>query len=72
MTPQNVEVLRHLEASSLTPKDALKFGCFRLAARIFDLRQAGYVISTVYEGDGVRRYARYVLLRHAAYARPTG
>ena len=45
--------------------DALScFGCFRLAARIFDLRKAGYIINTEMienEETGVR-YAQYTLI----------
>jgi hypothetical protein len=62
---QTLEVLQHLETGPLTPKDALRFGCFRLAARIYDLRTAGNIIVTMWESDGDRRYARYVLIRHA-------
>jgi len=49
---------------ALTPADALEeFGCFRLAARIYDLRSNGHEIATTWErGDG-KRWARYVLLR---------
>lgn len=68
---QTAEVLQRLRQTSgarpgLTPKDALDFGCYRLAARIFDLRQAGHDIATLWEGDGDRRYARYVLLHSAS------
>jgi len=39
-------ILTYLRAGgSLTPADALKrFGCFRLAARVWDLRRAGHAI----------------------------
>lgn len=46
----------------LTPIEALqKFGCFRLGARIHDLRDEGYIILTdmVQKEDGHGRYARY-------------
>lgn len=36
-------------------------GCFRLAARIADLRAAGYNISTTMSGDGQKSYAIYRL-----------
>ncbi len=36
---------------------------FRLAARIFDLRMLGYIISTIREECGERTKARYVLLK---------
>lgn len=62
------KILRYLQDfGSITPVDALReFSCFRLGARIWDLKHAGYAISTVLEtstnqyGDPVR-YARYTL-----------
>ena len=51
-----------LEGHSLTPIDALeRFGCFRLAARIDDLRQEGLDIETVKERRNGKSYARYRL-----------
>jgi hypothetical protein len=51
-----------LEGNSLTPIDALeRFGCFRLAARIDDLRQEGLDIETVKERRNGKSYARYRL-----------
>ena len=46
---QNQEILKHLkEGKTITPLDALReFGCFRLAARVYDLRLKGYDIITV-------------------------
>lgn len=46
---QNVAIARYLEAGGrLTPTDALNlFGCFRLAARIGELRQKGMKIRRV-------------------------
>ena len=43
---QSDAILAHLKSGRpLTPAEALgKFGCARLAARIYDLRQAGYDI----------------------------
>lgn len=45
---QGEQILAHLKAgNTITPLDALaKFKCFRLAARIRDLRDAGYQIVT--------------------------
>jgi hypothetical protein len=45
---QTDQILAHLEAgNTITPLDALaKFHCFRLAARINELREAGYKIVT--------------------------
>lgn len=66
---QNQQILEYLlEGKSITPIEALnKFGCFRLSARIADLRAEGYPIHTelVNEKDnGVnKRYARYMLVQ---------
>lgn len=44
---QNCKVLRWMkERGSITPQDALTFGCMRLAARIKDLRDDGADIIT--------------------------
>jgi hypothetical protein len=51
-----------LEGNSLTPIDALeRFGCFRLAARIDDLRREGFDIETIKERQNGKSYARYRL-----------
>lgn len=57
------EILRHLKGgNSITPLEALHaFGCLRLGARIFDLRELGYRIVTEWETDGAKRWARYRL-----------
>ncbi len=48
-----------LAGNSLTPIDALeRFGCFRLAARIDNLRQEGLDIETVKERRNGKSYAR--------------
>lgn len=60
------ESIRQLlcEGGSLTPLDALQmFGCFRLAAQIFDLRHEGYDIETLTEKKNGKSYARYRLRR---------
>lgn len=62
------KILQYMQdCGSITPVDAIReFSCLRLGARIFDLKKAGYAISTVLEtstnkyGDPVR-YARYTL-----------
>jgi hypothetical protein len=47
----------------VTPMDALReAGCMRLAARISDLRAAGYHITTEYVNVNGRRFARYHLM----------
>ncbi len=64
---QNKQILRYLQTHKrgLTPIDALeKFGCFRLSARIADLRGLGWDIRTDREknknNDGY--HARYFLM----------
>lgn len=60
---QNEAILKHLECKgSITPLEALNlFGCFRLGARIFDLREAGYNIKTEIIINNGKRFAKYIL-----------
>lgn len=60
-TRQVLRVLR--ERGSLTPREALEtVGTDRLAARIYELRQAGYKVSTKREPNGNGgHHARYTL-----------
>jgi hypothetical protein len=53
----------HLESGlDLTPLEALdRYGTFRLAARIDELRHDGLAIDTLIETRGGKRYARYRL-----------
>jgi hypothetical protein len=51
-----------LTGAPITPLEALdRYGCFRLAARIIELRKAGLDIETVTETRNGKKYARYVL-----------
>lgn len=56
-------ILRALKnGESLTQLDAFhRFGCFRLAARIADLRAAGHAIKTTNEKHEGGTHARYSL-----------
>lgn len=61
-------ILAHLrEEGEITPVEALReYSCFRLAARIADLKQDGHTIKTFWVDDVNRfgekiRYARYRL-----------
>ncbi len=58
---QTQEIEEYLKkGNSLTPIEALeKFGCFRLGARIYDLKDKGYefIVTTVIHGK--KRYAQY-------------
>ena len=60
---QSDEILRHLqEYGWITPMNALSlYGCFRLAARIEELRRMGYPIQTVDMSNNGKRYAKYTL-----------
>lgn len=61
---QKDRILSYLKRRPITPIQALeKFGCFRLAARIEELRSEGYQIKTERVERGDKRYARYRLVR---------
>mgnify|MGYP001046662639 FL=1 len=61
---QKVNVLNHLKSGkSITPLEALQeYGCFRLADRIFVLRQDGYNIITNNITENGKTFAEYTLL----------
>jgi hypothetical protein len=62
---QTDRILAHLQAhQSITPIEALElYGCFRLAARISDLREAGHQIETeTVRGPNGKHWARYHLV----------
>ena len=53
-----------MEHGSINPAEAfLELGCYRLSARIKDLRDEGYDIVTVMEQKNGKRYARYKIGR---------
>jgi hypothetical protein len=56
---QKDQILTHLKSGKpITPIDALNmFGCFRLGARIFDIKQEGHSIKT----DQSKGYATYTM-----------
>ena len=62
---QYSKILRYMEEhGSITPLEAMRFGCMRLAARIKDLKIAGYSIEkewvhNIDEDGHMVRYARY-------------
>ena len=60
---QTQRILIYLQSGKqLTPIDALKkFGCFRLAARISDLRSQGHTIWTNYITKDNKTFAAYKL-----------
>lgn len=52
------------QGKTLTAKDAIAFGCFRLAARVKDLRELGIAITTTKEKSATGHYyARYSLAK---------
>ena len=56
-------ILNHLKTAPITPIDALEqYGCFRLAARIADLRKDGWNIHTELVEKGDKRWAKYHLI----------
>lgn len=66
MESQNNEILKSLESGEkLTPIDALnRFGCFRLGARVYDLKRRGHnIITETIEKNG-KRFAQYYLIKN--------
>ena len=61
MKTQNQKILTYLKSGRpLTPMTALnKFGCFRLAARIADLRKDGHTIFTESVTRNKKTFASY-------------
>lgn len=61
---QKQQIAKYLsKGKSITPIDALKkFGCFRLAARIADLRNEGVNIATKIVTKEGKSYASYRLV----------
>ena len=60
---QTHDIVYHLHnIGSITPLEALeKYGCFRLGARINDLRREGYNILTTMIEHNNKRFAKYSL-----------
>lgn len=55
-------ILQHLQSGkSINPLQALnQYGCFRLGARIYDLKQRGYCIdSRMIKQENSKKYAEY-------------
>ncbi|HEY7867371.1 MAG TPA: helix-turn-helix domain-containing protein [Psychromonas sp.] len=63
---QNTQILEHLKnGKKITPIEALNmFGCFRLAAVVFDLKQKGYDIQTTMIKNANKTFAEYSLNGH--------
>ena len=62
---QEMEILKWLKrGKGLTPVEALRrFGCFRLAARCFDIRCMGYPITKTMITVNGSTFARYRLIK---------
>jgi len=69
MKSQNKRIKKYLKSGkSLTALDALhEFNCFRISARVFDLKSQGMNIETkiisITSGGKTKRVARYRLIR---------
>lgn len=63
MDKQSTRILKHLQrGNTINPMQALKlYQCFRLAARIYDLKEAGHDIKKTMVTRNGKRYARYSL-----------
>ncbi len=61
---QNQRILAWLKSGrTITPLQALrKFGCFRLGARIHNLKEEGYLIKSRLVSERGKRFARYLLV----------
>ena len=57
-------ILEHLQkGNTITAIDALnKFGCFRLASRIYNLKQDGHTIECEIVRKNKKKFARYSLI----------
>jgi|TARA_R110000751_G_scaffold16705_3_gene52576 hypothetical protein len=60
---QSGRILKHMqEGYGITPITALnKYGCFRLAAVVFDLKKEGHNIRTTIIKENNKKFARYKL-----------
>jgi hypothetical protein len=64
---QNDELLRWMSKRPIDAQTAIaQFSCYRLAARIRELREDGHNIQTIMIRDGRSAYARYVLVQRKA------
>ncbi len=60
---QKQDILEYLkDGNEITPMEALKkFGCFRLGARIWDLKTEGWEIEAETTEENGKRFSRYKL-----------
>ena len=65
---QTIAIFNHLAKSPITALEALdRYQCFRLAARINDLRMQGHTIHTEWTIRNGKRFATY----HLTSSKPT-
>lgn len=60
-------IIKHLEKQPITAYEALKlYGCFRLAARIADIKNMGYDIETkmIVVSHSNKKVAQYSIIKH--------
>lgn len=73
---QNESIRKYLEEGHrITPLEALeKFGCFRLGARVSDLKKQGLDIRTdiIHDKETGKHYASYRLVKHGINIGPAG
>lgn len=64
---QSQMILEYMaQGHRISPLEALnKFGCLRLGARIYDLKNEGHNIITEIVSENGKRYARYTLIKMA-------
>ena len=61
---QKLLIKRHLISQPISPLEALQeYGCFRLAARIAELREDGLNIETVQTKQNGKTFATYQLVQ---------
>ena len=61
---QKLLIKRHMISKQISPLEALQeYGCFRLAARIAELREDGLNIETVQTKQNGKTFATYQLVQ---------
>ena len=60
---QTEQILNHLKrGKSITPIQALnRFGCLRLSARIWEIKESGVEVKSKLESKNGKTYAKYFL-----------
>jgi hypothetical protein len=58
-----LKMLRKNGDKGMTARDAIGIGCYRLAARVYELRLEGHPIETKLESNRSAHFARYILTK---------